>query len=87
MLSITVGNSLVAMVPDLCRHLTYISREHGIQCMPCSTRIISEILTENHTMEKLDFLKTYFSVVIYNVWTKLSTATVAIKPQLIKTIP
>ena len=60
MLSTTVGNSVVAMVPDLCRHLTYISREHGIQCMPCSTRILSEILPENHTMEKLDFLKTYF---------------------------
>ena len=30
--------------------------EHGLQSMPCSTRIISEILPEIRKMEKCDFL-------------------------------
>ena len=43
------------MVTDQCHHLM-IRGEHGIQCMPCSSQIISEILPEIHTMEKFDFL-------------------------------
>ena len=46
-----------------------IREEHGIQCMPCSSRIISEMLPEIHIVEKCDFLKPiihsqiiYFSV-------------------------
>ena len=31
--------------------------EHGIQCMPCSSRIVSEMLLEIHKMEKCHFLK------------------------------
>ena len=34
-----------------------IRGEHGIQRMPCSTRIISEMLPEVQTMENFDFLK------------------------------
>ena len=34
-----------------------IRGEHDIQCMPCSSRIISEMLPEINTMEKCDFLK------------------------------
>ena len=36
-------------VTDLWHHLAY--------CMPCSSKIISEILPEIHTLEKCDFLK------------------------------
>ena len=35
-----------------------IRREHGINCMPCPSQIIREMLTEIQTMEKFDFLKT-----------------------------
>ena len=62
-LSTTVDYFLVAMVRDLFRHLIHDSRrawhtlKHGIQCMPCSSRIISELLPEIHTMEKCDFFK------------------------------
>ena len=66
-----VGYSLVAMVTDLLCHLIYSSRgawhccvisfifleEHGIQCMPCSSQIISEMQPEIYNMEKFDFLK------------------------------
>ena len=31
--------------------------EHGIQCMPCSSQIISEMLTEIRIRAKCDFLK------------------------------
>ena len=31
--------------------------DHGIQCMPCFSQIVSEMLPEIHTMEKFDFLK------------------------------
>ena len=55
--SITVGNSIVAMVIDLWCDLTYISKRAYIQFMPCSSRNISEKLPENHRMEKYDFLK------------------------------
>ena len=34
-----------------------IREEHGIQCMPCSSRIISEILPEIQTMIKCVILK------------------------------
>ena len=34
-----------------------IQEEHGIQCMPCSSQIINEMLPEIHTVEKFDFLK------------------------------
>ena len=30
---------------------------YSIQCMPCSSEIISEMLPESHTMEKCYFLK------------------------------
>ena len=40
------------MVTDLCCHLNNASRGRGIQCMPCSSRIISEMLSEILTMEK-----------------------------------
>ena len=32
-----------------------IREENGIQCMPCSSRIISDVLLEIHIMEKFDF--------------------------------
>ena len=53
--STTVGYSIVAMVTDLCSHLIMIRGEHGIQCMPRSSRIIGEMQPEIHTMEKCDF--------------------------------
>ena len=34
-----------------------IQEEHGIQCMPCSSQTISEILPEIHIMDKWDFLR------------------------------
>ena len=34
-----------------------MQEEYGLQCMPCSSRIISEMLPDIHTMEKFDFLK------------------------------
>ena len=42
-----------------------IQEEHGIQSMPCSSQIISEMLPEIHTMEKFDFLKsiTYSQII------------------------
>ena len=42
---------------DLCCHLTYDSRKHGIQCMSCSVRIVSEMQPEIHTIENMIFLK------------------------------
>ena len=48
--------SLVAMVTDLCHHLTYDSRR-AIQCMTCSSRIISESPPEMLRMAEFDFLK------------------------------
>ena len=45
------------MVTDLCRHLTNRG-EHGIKCMPCSSRIIIEMPLEIiQLMELFDFLK------------------------------
>ena len=37
--------------------MTSLVSEHGKQCMPCSSRIMSKMLPEIHTMEKSDFLK------------------------------
>ena len=34
-----------------------IRGKHDIQCTPCSSRSISEMLPENHTVQKGDFLK------------------------------
>ena len=34
-----------------------IREEHGIQCMPCSSRVISEMQLEIHAMEQFDFVK------------------------------
>ena len=34
-----------------------IRGEHGIQFMPCSSKIISEVLPKINTMEKCDFVK------------------------------
>ena len=56
MLSTTVNYSLVVLVTDLCRHLTFNGVGHGKQCI-ISERGISEILSEIHIMEKCDFLR------------------------------
>ena len=53
---------LVAMVTDLCRHLIYDSRGawhtlYDVLCMPCFSRIISEMLPEIHTVKQCDFLE------------------------------
>ena len=62
-LNSTVGYFLVAMVPDLLYHFSYNSTgEWHIQCMPCSSQIINEILPESHTMEKTYF----FNPIIYS---------------------
>ena len=47
------------METDLWCHLTcrLIREEHDIQCMPCSSRIISEMLPDTHTMQSLIFFK------------------------------
>ena len=64
-LSTIVGYSLVAMVTDYVVISLMISGEHGIQCMPCSSQIISDMLPEIHTMEKCDLLKpTTYSQII-----------------------
>ena len=56
-LSTTVVNSIVAMVTGLCGVISLIIQEaHGILCMPCFPRIISELLPEIRTLEKCDFL-------------------------------
>ena len=34
-----------------------IQEEKGIVCMPYSSKIINEVLPENHKMQKFDFLK------------------------------
>ena len=47
------------MLTDLWCHLI-IRDQHGIQCMPCFSQIISEMLPEIHAMEKFDFLKPKF---------------------------
>ena len=58
-LSTTVGYSLVAMVTSILKIVIslMIRGEYGIQCMPCSSQMISEMLPEIHTVEKCDFLK------------------------------
>ena len=38
-----------------------IRGEHGIQCMPCSCRIINEMLPETHTTGKVRFSQIYNS--------------------------
>ena len=40
----TVGHSIVIVVTDLWRHLIHNLREHGIQCMLCYSRILSELV-------------------------------------------
>ena len=46
------------MVIDLWHHISItISEMHGIQCVPCSSQIVSEMLPEIHILEKCDFLK------------------------------
>ena len=57
-LSTRVNYSLVAMLTHL-RYLTYDLRGawHPVYAMPCSSGIISEMLLENHSMKKRDFLK------------------------------
>ena len=51
-----------------------IRGEQGIQCMPCSSRIISEMLPEIHTMEKCDFLKsiTHSFIIKFSVLSETS---------------
>ena len=34
-----------------------IREKHGIRCMPCSSRITSDVLSEIHTVQNFDFLK------------------------------
>ena len=57
-LSTTVDHSLVAMVIDLCCHLTYDTREawHTVNAMLFSN-YKSEMLPIIYTMDKCDFLK------------------------------
>ena len=47
-----------------------IREEHGIQCMPCSSQIISEILPEIQTMQISDFFKPmiYFFFQTYDLF-------------------
>ena len=54
-------------------HLTLIREEHGIQCMPCSTRIISEMQPEVYEMERYDFLKPiiHSQILKYSVVTRV----------------
>ena len=48
-------HTVYAMLPS--NFISLIIRvEHGIQCMPCSPRIISEMLPETHAKEVCDFL-------------------------------
>ena len=54
MLSTTVNYSLVVLVTDLCRHLTFNGGEHGKQCI-ISERGISEILSDIHTKKSVIF--------------------------------
>ena len=44
------------MVTYLCRHFNHDSRQRSIRFMPCSFRIISEMLTDILIMEKFDIL-------------------------------
>ena len=53
-LSTIAGDSLVAIVTDPCLISLIIREEHG---MPCSSQIISEILSEIHIMKECYFLK------------------------------
>ena len=55
-LSTLVGNSVVAIVTDLWRHLSDNSKEDGIQCIPRFPRIINAMLAEIHKMKRCDFL-------------------------------
>ena len=55
-ISTPVCSSIVVMERDLLCHLTD-NLIGAWQFMPCSSRIISEMLPENHTIEKRDFLK------------------------------
>ena len=58
-LTTTVGYSLVAMVTDLCCHLTYGSR--GAWNTMCAMFLSNyEMLPEIHTIEKCDFVKSEF---------------------------
>ena len=41
-----------------------IRGEHGIQCMPCSSQTVSEMLPEIHTMAKFDFSQIYLKHLI-----------------------
>ena len=55
---------LVAVVTDLWCHPIHNSRGACIQCMACSSQIMSEMLTEIHTREKFDFIKFIHSQII-----------------------
>ena len=46
--------------------LLMLRGQHGIQCMPCSSRITSKMLPEIHTMEKCDFLKYVINLKYFN---------------------
>ena len=49
-------NSLKS-IKEIYAVISLINREeHGIQCMPWSSRIISEMLPEIHKTEKFDFV-------------------------------
>ena len=54
-ISITIGKSLVGLVTDPYRHLTYDTRGawhtvYAMHCMPCSCRIKSEMLPEFNSL-------------------------------------
>ena len=52
-----------------------IREEHDIQCMLCSSQIISEMLPEIHTVEKCYFLKPIIhsqnNVILCFIWSSL----------------
>ena len=52
---LTVGNEQeVIQSNNICGLISLLNCEmHGIQCMPCSSRIISEMLPEVHTMQNM----------------------------------
>ena len=58
--------SLVAVVTDLCLISFIIRGAHSIQCMPCSSGIIGEMLPEIHSTENCNFLEFIIHSQIFN---------------------
>ena len=57
--SVPLCNSVVAVIEDLWCHSLIIRKEHGIQCMPCSSQNIYEMLAESHIVDRCSFLYVY----------------------------